>query len=113
MTQRLFRDRTISLNTSLAGKARRGLRAKWPWLAGLGMGLSSVPMIFTATPGDIGEKLVATSVRPAQAAVPAIQADCSASPAGLQADLSAVARSFNGRVGIAVAKAGCDWVAGE
>jgi beta-lactamase class A len=45
--------------------------------------------------------------------VPAFHADCSASPAPLQQQLSALAQGFDGVAGIAVAKAGCDWTVGE
>lgn len=43
---------------------------------------------------------------------PPFQADCSAQPAALQAELSRIAASFDGQVGIAVTKAGCDWTVG-
>ncbi|GAA4765332.1 class A beta-lactamase [Novosphingobium ginsenosidimutans] len=43
---------------------------------------------------------------------PLFQADCSAQPAALQAELSRIAASFEGQVGIAVTKAGCDWTVG-
>jgi beta-lactamase class A len=51
--------------------------------------------------------------RPAHAAPASFKADCSAQPEALQQDLSRISRSFNGKVGIAVAKAGCGWVVGD
>lgn len=43
---------------------------------------------------------------------PPFQADCSAQPAALQQELSRIAGNFEGQVGIAITKAGCDWTAG-
>lgn len=38
---------------------------------------------------------------------------CAPRPEALQRDLSAIAAGFDGKVGIAVSQAGCDWVVGE
>jgi len=70
-------------------------------------------MIFTPSNKQIGKRLAATGLKEARAAVPAFREECDASPAPLQRDLTRIAQSFDGRVGIAVVKAGCDWVAGD
>jgi beta-lactamase class A len=46
-------------------------------------------------------------------ALPGVKVDCSQPVAPLQSALSDIAHSFDGIVGIAVARVGCDWVAGE
>lgn len=43
---------------------------------------------------------------------PPFQTDCSAQPAALQQELSRIAGNFEGQVGIAITKAGCDWTVG-
>jgi len=45
--------------------------------------------------------------------LPAVKVDCTREVAPLQTALGDIARSFDGKVGIAVARIGCDWVAGE
>jgi beta-lactamase class A len=46
-------------------------------------------------------------------ALPAVKVDCAKDAAPLQSALSDIAHSFDGVVGIAVTRVGCDWVAGE
>jgi len=45
-------------------------------------------------------------------APPPFKADCSGQPAALQAELNRIADSFDGKVGIGISKAGCDWTVG-
>ena len=110
MSIRLNRDTPASLNRSFAPKQS-------PWrrrlsLAGLLAGLAGLVALSGPRLADAPGRLLAADIRPAQAAAPRYHADCSARPTRLQADLAAIAAGFNGRVGIAVAKAGCDWMAG-
>jgi beta-lactamase class A len=111
---RIERDRPISMNARLA--VRRGPMRLRRWLAAGAAGLTVAGLASyafgTATGGAPAFVLDLDQVgkRPAP---PPFQADCSAQPAALQAELSRIAASFEGQVGIGISKAGCDWVVGE
>lgn len=111
---RIERDRPISMNARLA--VRRGSMRLRRWLAAGAAGLTVAGLASyafgTATGGAPAFVLDLDQVgtRPAP---PPFQADCSAQPAALQAELSRIAASFEGQVGIGISKAGCDWVVGE
>lgn len=110
MSIRIHRDTPVSLGRKLAPR-------RSPWrrrlsLAGLVAGLAGVFALGGPKLADAPSRLLATGIRPAQAAAPRYHADCSASPAQLQQELAGIAGAFNGKVGIAVTKAGCDWLAG-
>jgi beta-lactamase class A len=106
----LERDKPVSLN------ARLGRRPGKPRLFGL-LGLGAASLVIGGfawvdeTRGPA--RIVASGIQSARTAVPRLRADCSASPDGLQQDLTRIAQGFDGKVGIAVAKAGCDWIVGE
>lgn len=107
----LFREKPVTLRSSLASSRRHKI-GRWPLVAGLALfGVLHV----MAQPADSPVKtLAAAGIKPAKAAVAApLRADCRASPAPLQQELSMIAQGFDGAVGIAVSKAGCDWVVGE
>lgn len=52
-------------------------------------------------------------VQTAYAGARNVPVHCAKRPEQLQKELSAIAAGFNGKVGIAVTQAGCDWVVGE
>lgn len=109
MTSRLIRDKPRTLAQSLA--ARRRGRPKLPLTVGLGFGMLAVMLGVQTFSRSFGA-VAAPGVRQAQAATPDV-ADCPSTFAPLQRQLGTIAGSFDGAVGIAVAKVGCDWVAGE
>ncbi|MEN9718564.1 MAG: hypothetical protein RIQ99_1442 [Pseudomonadota bacterium] len=118
MRSLLHRDKPVSLIAALGG--RKPVRQLWRWAGGAGLavaGLATAGVLgMTALGSGAGSttaNLLSAAVRPAHAAAPPFQADCSADPAALQHDLTAISRAFNGKVGIAVAKAGCNWVVGD
>lgn len=113
MTKRLLRSETVSLRASLAPERKRRGLPRWGMLAVLGLGALGTAALFKPSAPEIGKTILSGGVREAQAAAPLFQADCSASPEPLQHELSAIARTFDGEFGIAVTKAGCEWMVGE
>lgn len=111
MTTRLHRDRPVPLSAALGTRPRRGLK-RVGVLAALGLGALGLGSMFSQSDSKLGQTLAASGVLPARAAVPEFQADCRAAPAPLQRQIDAIARSFDGKVGIAVVKAGCKWEVG-
>ena len=61
--------------------------------------------------GGMAGKLL-TAIPQAFARAPAHPVNCAPRPAQLQADLTGIAQAFDGKVGIAVTQAGCDWLVG-
>ena len=113
MKKRILRSESVSLRASLtpdrpARRVPRIVALALVAAAVLGTGAAFKP----AAP-EIGKTILSGGVRPAQAAAPIFQADCTASPEPLQRELAEIARGFNGEVGIAVTKAGCEWAVGE
>lgn len=107
------RNNPVSMNDRLGARHRHGHPRRWLaagsavlTLAGLGSYAFG-----TATGGAPAFVLDLAEVgqRPTP---PPFQADCSAQPAALQAELSRIAASFDGQVGIGIAKSGCDWTVG-
>ncbi|MDP3908293.1 serine hydrolase [Novosphingobium sp.] len=112
MTTRLHRDRPVPLSAALSGRTRGHRWTRLGLLAGLGLGALGLSALFNQSDSKLGQTLAASGVIPARAAVPEFQADCRAAPAPLQRQIDAIARSFDGKVGIAVVKAGCNWEVG-
>lgn len=111
MTVRLHRDRPIPLSATLGHQPRHGL-PRLGVLAALGLGALGMGSLFSQSDSKLGQTLAASAVLPARAAVPEFQADCRAAPAPLQRRIEEIARGFDGKVGIAVVKAGCKWEVG-
>lgn len=109
MTRRIHRS-TLTSRRSIEAPRRR---ARMVWrlsaLAILGAGAAAAAVTFK--PANIVRVVLSGAANPAQAA-PAFHADCSASPEALQRELAGIAERFDGEVGIAVTKAGCDWTVG-
>lgn len=113
MSVRLQRDKPVTLGS--ATTRRKAVPHLGFWLLLFSMALAAAGIGFylsvLSKPGFsirhvLGEK------KP-QVALPVVKVDCSRPAESLQASLSGIARSFDGTVGIAVARVGCDWVAGE
>lgn len=111
MTVRLHRDRPVPLSATLGHQPRHGL-PRLGVLAALGLGALGMGSLFSQSDSKLGQTLAASAVLPARAAVPEFQADCRAAPAPLQRRIEEIARGFDGKVGIAVVKAGCKWEVG-
>lgn len=113
MTKRILRSQLVSART-LRSSSRRA-RSVWRWGALAIVGVAAVAVGATLKPSgeELGRAILSGGARPAQAAAPVFRADCSASPEPLQRTLSGIAQSFDGEVGIAVTKAGCEWIAGQ
>jgi len=56
--------------------------------------------------------LAEAAIKPAHAKTPRKAENCAPRPEALQQELSQIAASFQGKVGIGVTQAGCDWVVG-
>jgi beta-lactamase class A len=104
----LRRTEAVSLN------AAYGARPSWRRRLTFGAALSgSLALTAWALPqSDAPVQSLLLSTIGSGSARPAFRADCSASPAPLQSELSALANGFDGTVGIAVTKSGCDWTVG-
>lgn len=104
----LRRTNPVSLNAAF------GMRMAWRRAIGLGAGAAGVLALagWALPQTDAPVQSLLLSTIGSGPSKPAFKADCSASPASLQTELSALAGSFDGKVGIAVAKAGCDWTVG-
>lgn len=110
----LHRSDYRSLRSSLTPAQRIRRIPRWGAFALLGVAALGAVFAFKPSGPRIGKTLLtASGVREAQAAEPVFHADCSASPEPLQKQLTALAQSFDGTVGIAVTKAGCEWMVGE
>lgn len=107
------REKPVSMNARLG--VRHGPHRARRWLAAGAAGLTLAGLASyafgTATGGAPAFVLNLEQVgkRPTP---PPFESDCSAQPAALQAELSRIAASFEGEVGIGVTKAGCDWLVG-
>ena len=107
------RSNPVSMNARLG--LRRGHSRARRWLAAGAAGLTLAGLASyafgTATGGAPALTLDLDQVgqRPTP---PPFQADCADQPAALQAELSRIAASFEGQVGIGITKAGCDWTVG-
>jgi beta-lactamase class A len=112
MKKRLIRSQLVSVRSTRVSPHRARRAWRWGALAIVAMSAVGVAATFEPAPPEIAETILSGGVRQAQAAPPPFLADCSASPAVLQQDLDSIARGFDGEVGIAVTKAGCDWTAG-
>lgn len=110
MTKRIYRSHLTS-SRSLRQPSRRA-RSTWRWGALLIVGVAALAAVSFKPAGQIVRIALSGGVRPAQAAAPAFHADCSASPAALQHQLTTLAQGFDGEVGIGVVKAGCGWEVG-
>lgn len=73
-------------------------------------GLIGLPFLPTNPPKLNASQAPTNAVR-----IPLVDLDpgCKAAPSGLQAELSGLALSFDGKAGIAVRRVGCSWLAGE
>ena len=107
---RLKRDDPSTLNSRLSLRRARPLRrlgmvlAGTAALAGLGMAYGKL----SGTSAAISD----AAIKPAQARTPRKAANCAPRPEALQQELNRIAASFQGKVGIGVTQAGCDWVVG-
>jgi beta-lactamase class A len=113
LTKRILRSQLVSTGSSRS--LSRRARSAWRWgaLAIVGVAAVAVGATFKQSGTELGRTLISGGAHPARAATPIYHADCSASPASLQRTLSGISEAFDGEVGIAVRKAGCEWVAGE
>ena len=107
---RLKRDEPATLNSSLSPVHSRSLRKLGMVLAGVAT-LAGLGMAYGRLSGSTASLGDAT-IKPAQAKTPRKAANCAPRPEALQQELDRIAASFQGKVGIGVTQAGCDWVVG-
>lgn len=110
MTARLRRDDPSNLNNGLAARRPRRHRLLGAGLVVLG-GLGALAF-YPGGAEKAPQALLDAGVRKAFAMVPGGAVDCAPRPQALQGELEQIAASFDGKVGIAVTQAGCDWVVG-
>lgn len=102
-----------SLGSTL-GSSRPARRfPRWAAVLVLGLGLFGLAALFKPAAPRLAKPVLSGGVPQAEAAAPAFHADCTRSPEPLQKQLTALAQGFDGIAGIAVTKAGCDWMVGE
>jgi len=105
----LRRDETISLGQTL--RTRRPARRRWALV--LACAVAGYVGLALTKPGVVPGARLLQGIPQAFAHAPAAPVHCTERPAELQRDLSGIAQAFDGKVGIAVRQAGCDWVVGE
>lgn len=111
MTTHLRREDPVTLGQSL-GKPRPSRLRRWALVA-LGFGaLGFAGLAVTNAHLSAGAKSLA-GIPQAFAHAPVPPVRCAPRPAQLQRDLTAIAQTFDGKVGIAVTQAGCNWLVGE
>ena len=109
MTLHLRRDETASLRQTL--RPRRPARRRWA--LALGFALAGYLGLTLTKPGVIPGARLLQGIPQAFAHASAAPVRCGERPAELQQDLSGIAQAFDGKVGIAVTQAGCNWMVGE
>lgn len=84
-------------------------------MGGLSLGLAAIGGLILAFGSQPGARLplLGGGNRSAAPRPAGKSADCAPRPAALQQDLARIATGFDGKVGIAVSRAGCDWTIGE
>ncbi len=107
----LRRDETISLGQTL--RTRRPARRHWALALALAFAVAGYVGLTLTKPGAAPGGRLLQGIPQAFAHAPATPVHCTERPAQLQQDLSEIAQTFDGKVGIAVRQAGCDWVVGE
>ena len=111
---RIERNHPVSFNASLAGRQRPGRARRWLAAGLAGLILAGVAgYAFGNVSGGGGPLVVLDLTSLTGRAPPRFGADCRAAPDALQAELTRIGAAFPGEVGIAVRKAGCDWVVGH
>ena len=110
MTLHLRRDDSISLGQSL--RPRRPVRLRLA-LAALALGLAGYAALALNKPDLAPSAGLLQGIPQAFAHAPTEPVRCAERPAELQRELTQIASNFDGKVGIAVSQAGCDWVVGE
>ncbi len=105
----LRRDETISLGQTL--RTRRPARRRWVLV--LACAVAGYVGLALTKPGVVPGARLLQGIPQAFAHAPAAPVRCGKRPAELQQDLSGIAQAFDGKVGIAVTQAGCDWMVGE
>jgi beta-lactamase class A len=111
MTIHLRRDDPVTLGALVkTGRGRKGRR----WTLGvLALGIAGFAALALTRPEAIPGARLLQTIPQAFARAPAKPVRCAERPAELQRDLTKIAQNFDGKVGIAVAQAGCDWTVGE
>lgn len=113
-TMLIRRDHPVSMNSRLGGRQGSGLGRRWLVAGAAGLTLAGVASYAFGTASGGAPVIVLDLEQVGQRPTPPpFAADCSAQPAALQAALTRIAAGFDGQVGIAVSKAGCDWTVGE
>ncbi|WP_374588946.1 serine hydrolase [Novosphingobium sp.] len=107
---RLKRDDPATLNSSLAPRRSPLLRRLGMIVAGTAA-LAGMGMAYGKLSGT-SAALSDAAIKPAQARTPRKAANCAPRPEALQQEINRIAASFQGKVGIGVTQAGCDWVVG-
>ena len=110
MTLHLRRDETISLGQTL--RTRRPARRRRLVLM-LGCAMAGYLGLALTKPSMVPGARLLQGIPQAFAHAPAAPVRCAERPKELQRDLTQIAQNFDGKVGIAVAQAGCDWTVGE
>ena len=106
----LRRDDTISLGQTL--RTRRPIRRR-RWALALACAAAGYAGLALTKPGLVPGARLLQGIPRAFAHAPAAPVHCTERPAELQQDLAGIAQGFEGKVGIAVRQAGCNWVVGE
>ena len=107
------RNNPVSVNARLGVRHRRSRLRRWLTAGAAGLTLAGLgSYAFGTSSGGTPALVLSQDPVGKPPTPPPFQADCSAQPAALQAEISRIAESFEGQVGIGITKAGCDWLVG-
>lgn len=107
------RNNPVSVNARLGVRHGRSRLRRWLTAGAAGLTLAGLgSYAFGTSSGGTPALVLSQDPVGKPPTPPPFQADCSAQPAALQAEISRIAESFEGQVGIGITKAGCDWLVG-
>lgn len=112
MSLRLQRDKPVTIATASSGRKAVPRLGLWILLGILALAAAATLYFATASKSGFSIRHV-FGEHEKHPPLPTVKVDCHQPVAPLQSALSDIARSFDGVVGIAVTRVGCDWVAGE
>ena len=107
------RNNPVSVNARLGVRHGRSRLRRWLTAGAAGLTLAGLgSYAFGTSSGGTPALVLSQDPVGKPPTPPPFQADCSAQPVALQAEISRIAESFEGQVGIGITKAGCDWLVG-
>ena len=113
MSFRLQRDKPVTLGSASPRRKATPHLGFWLLLSGIVLAAAGILLVVNVVskPGFSIRHVFGAHKQ--HVPLPGVKADCNQPVAPLQDAVSEIARKFDGVVGIAVSRVGCDWVVGE